>query len=392
MTKPLRASVIVDNYNYAKFLGDAVDSALAQTYPYVEVIVVDDGSTDNSRDVITGYGNRVISVFKENGGQASAFNAGFEISRGDIVLFLDSDDLLLPTAVEKAVVGMQNPGVIQVQWHMWEIDETGAKLGNLIPSGPLAAGDFRAEVIRSGPTSAPYPPTSGNAWRRSFLSTVLPVPEYGDKHGADAYLCVLAPLYGLLHALPEPQGCYRVHPRSFSTGHGKLGDWCRDCSSELRLAVSRYKNHCKALAQELRHMGIEADTASWMGPQRGYAWMTDMLSLPDALVQVIPEGATFLFIEENTLGGRFVSNRKALPFMERDGAYWGLPPDGATAAAEVRRLCRSGAEFLVIIRSCFWWLEAYPELDELLRAKCSRILDDHRAIVFDLRALVSNGS
>src|ERR1035437_2348413 len=146
MTEPLRATVIVDNYNYAKFLGDAVNSALAQTYPNVEVIVVDDGSTDNSRDVITGYGDRVISVFKENGGQASAINAGFEISRGDIVLFLDSDDLLFPTAVEKAVMGMQNPGVIQVQWHMWEIDETGAKLGNLIPSGLLTVGDLRAEV------------------------------------------------------------------------------------------------------------------------------------------------------------------------------------------------------------------------------------------------------
>jgi hypothetical protein len=73
--------------------------------------------------------------------------------------------------------------------------------------------------------------------------------------------------------------------------------------------------------------------------------------------------------------------------MEKDGVYWGLPPDGATAAEELRRLCRSGAEFLVIIRSCFWWLEAYPELDELLRAKCPRILDDDRAIVFNLTAL-----
>jgi glycosyltransferase involved in cell wall biosynthesis len=61
---------------------------------YTEVIVVDDGSTDDSRRIISGYGDRVTPVFKENGGQASAFNAGFAASRGDVIIFLDADDYL----------------------------------------------------------------------------------------------------------------------------------------------------------------------------------------------------------------------------------------------------------------------------------------------------------
>jgi len=78
----ITVSIIIDNYNYGRFLGEAIDSALAQTYPHVEVIVVDDGSTDNSREVIAKYGDRIIPVLKENGGQASAFNAGLLRPRG----------------------------------------------------------------------------------------------------------------------------------------------------------------------------------------------------------------------------------------------------------------------------------------------------------------------
>src|SRR4029079_13012949 len=69
-------SVIVNNFNYERYVGQAIESALGQTYPHVEVIVVDDGSQDASRTVIEGFGDRVIALLKENGGQGSAFNVG----------------------------------------------------------------------------------------------------------------------------------------------------------------------------------------------------------------------------------------------------------------------------------------------------------------------------
>jgi glycosyltransferase involved in cell wall biosynthesis len=94
MESNLLVSIIINNYNYDRFLAEAINSALNQTYPYTEVIVVDDGSTDNSRQIIAEYGDRIIPILQPNGKQASAFNNGFAHSKGEIIIFLDSDDYL----------------------------------------------------------------------------------------------------------------------------------------------------------------------------------------------------------------------------------------------------------------------------------------------------------
>lgn len=204
-------SIIINNYNYAQFLPDAIDSALAQRYPQVEVIVVDDGSTDDSKAVIAGYGEKVISVLKENGGQASAFNAGFARSRGHVILFLDADDMLRPTAALKAVLALQSPATVKAHWHQQLIDATGNLMGALFPDWELADGDLRALVMQHDLQHPMLAPTSGNAWKRAYLERVCPVEEMGDKHGVDEYLCWLAPLYGELAYIPVPQGYYRMH-------------------------------------------------------------------------------------------------------------------------------------------------------------------------------------
>ena len=104
-------SILINNYNYGRFLGAAIDSALEQAYPKVEVIVVDDGSTDGSREIIASYGERIIAVLKGNGGQGSAFNAGVAASRGDILCFLDADDFFYPDKVSHIVEAFRQRGL-----------------------------------------------------------------------------------------------------------------------------------------------------------------------------------------------------------------------------------------------------------------------------------------
>ena len=107
MTLPPLASIVINNYNYAAFLPAAIDSALAQTYAPLEIVVVDDGSSDQSRRIMAGYGDKIVPVLKSNGGQASTFNAGVAQSRGEIICLLDSDDCFAPDKVARIVAAFE---------------------------------------------------------------------------------------------------------------------------------------------------------------------------------------------------------------------------------------------------------------------------------------------
>ena len=96
----MRVSIVIDNYNSEAFVAQAIESALAQTHADLEVLVVDDGSTDRSAEVIRRYRDRVRVVEKPNGGQGSAYNRGFADSSGELVIFLDGDDWLYPQAAQ----------------------------------------------------------------------------------------------------------------------------------------------------------------------------------------------------------------------------------------------------------------------------------------------------
>lgn len=157
-TNPL-VSIIVNNYNYARFIRDAIDSALYQTYTRVEVIVVDDGSTDDSPGIIMEYGNQITVILKQNGGQASALNAGFNVSNGEIIVFLDSDDILLPAAIERAVELFSTADVSKVQWKMWIVNSAGEKSGRVMPQHALATGNLKEEIMLYGPNHSAAHPT-----------------------------------------------------------------------------------------------------------------------------------------------------------------------------------------------------------------------------------------
>ncbi len=204
-------SIIISNFNYARFLRQSIDCALAQTLPNVEVIVVDDGSKDESPNIIAEYGDRIIPVVKENGGQASAFNAGFARASAPLILFLDSDDILYPDAAEKFAAEFSNPAVVKVAALLLVVDALGQSTGRMVPKGSLPSGSLLSTALFRGPSSHACPPTSGNAWRRSYLEKVMPVPEGSFRICADAYLFMLTPLFGEVRALPMAIGCYRIH-------------------------------------------------------------------------------------------------------------------------------------------------------------------------------------
>ena len=202
-------SIVVNNYNYERWVEAAIESALAQTYSDVEVLVVDDGSTDGSWERIERYSDRAQTIRKENGGQASALNVGFEACRGEIVIFLDSDDLLFPEMAEQ-VAAAYVPGCAKVQCRLSIVDAHGERTG-AFPAAtiPMPTGDVVVQMAEAGRYVTPV--TSGNAYSRSALEQLLPIPEEAFRHAADAYLDPLVPFYGPVISIDRELGAYRAH-------------------------------------------------------------------------------------------------------------------------------------------------------------------------------------
>lgn len=209
--KPL-VSIVINNYNYGQFLQEAIDSAFKQSYPNIEVVVVDDGSTDNSREIIASYKEQIIPVLKENGGQASAFKAGFTASKGDIICFLDADDIFLPEKVSKIVDVFEHSEDIGWCFHrVMRFDtKTGESLG-LIPNETRSREcDFRA-ALKSGKFSFKTPPTSGLCFRRSLLQLIFPFMKVIASVCADQQLRLAALTLSKGFFLDENLALLRIH-------------------------------------------------------------------------------------------------------------------------------------------------------------------------------------
>jgi len=208
-------SILVNNYNYAEYVGRAIQSALEQTYKNTEIVVVDDGSTDSSRAVIEGFGGAVRAVYQGNGGQASAFNAGFAESQGDIICFLDSDDVFLPTKVARVVEAI---GTFDT-WCFHNIQWVDVNLGTIATPGiPFETGsyDFREQLVGGQCRFAP-PATSGLCFRRELLSRLMPVPD-AIKITSDNYLKYSSLAIATGHYLAEPLALQRIHGNNAYTG------------------------------------------------------------------------------------------------------------------------------------------------------------------------------
>lgn len=213
-TAPLPVDVVIANHNYARFLGEAIESACAQTHPEVRVVVVDDGSTDGSRELLREFEGRVEVVLQEQGGQAAALNAGLERCRGEVLLVLDADDRLRPQAAERVAAAFAADSKLsKVQFPMAIVDAEGRPTGAVKPGGHLRAptGDQRRAEL-TFPFDLPWLPGGGTGFRTEAVRRILPIPAIDyPRSGADWYLVHLTALLGEAALLDEVCAEYRVH-------------------------------------------------------------------------------------------------------------------------------------------------------------------------------------
>ncbi len=234
-----KVSVICDNYNYSDYLHDAIKSVLSQSFTDFELIVVDDGSTDSSRELISSFNDsRIIKVFKENGGQTSAFNAGFEVACGDIITFLDSDDYWYPNKLDRVVEAHKSSKIIQ---HL--LSENGKKTYRRVRTDV----DWSNVLVNFG-YMYQHSPTSGLSFMREVIEPFFPLVDVEEMRGySDGCILMLAMTKAKVLCLDDVLGFYRIHDRNLNADRTDSGTALLYVATRQRDYVNKQLLRCGLL-------------------------------------------------------------------------------------------------------------------------------------------------
>lgn len=250
MTTPL-VSVLIDTYNHEHFIEEAIQSVLLQDFPASEreILVVDDGSTDRTPEILSKFASQIRILRKPNGGQASAFNHGIPECRGELIAFLDADDWWAPDKLTRVTHAMAAEP---------EVGFIGHGIINVFPDGTR-----RTETLRDGfcfqtnelsgallfRRRGAFMGTSRMTVRRALLRHIVPIPEE-IRIEADEYIYTLASVLAPLRILPEALTYYRMHAdNAFQISNADPVKLRRKLQSIAMLA--------KALSRRLTEFGVD---------------------------------------------------------------------------------------------------------------------------------------
>ena len=249
MVKPA-VTVLIDTYNHERFIEEAIVSVLEQDFPAaeVDVLVVDDGSTDRTPEIVRKFEPRVRLLRKVNGGQASAFNVGIPETRGEIVAFLDGDDWWAKeklSVVMNYLAGRRHIGIVGHGIHQFDSDT-----GQATATIPQHAREISFDTVSNGKLFRQmmcFFGTSRVTIRRNVLSRVLPVPESLVVE-ADEFLSIMSAAYSASGLIQQPLTFYRLH-----------ADNLFQVRTKDEVKQRRIQKVLTALAEELR---IRLDSAA----------------------------------------------------------------------------------------------------------------------------------
>lgn len=221
MKNPL-VSIILDNYNYADFLGETIQSVLSQTYCNYEILLVDDGSTDHSKEIILQYAlqcDRIVPIFKENGGQTSAFNAAFKKASGEIIALLDSDDYWYPQKLEKIVEKHKKYEFVQ---HYLSNNGSGIyRKVNTSINWHRVLNDYGFLYNHSVSSSLSF--------SKKLLEPFFPlIKEEEMRYCTDGILVMIALSLTEVGFIEEELGFYRIHGKNGFVGKSDFGKAARE--------------------------------------------------------------------------------------------------------------------------------------------------------------------
>ena len=233
-------TVLIDTYNHERFIEDAIVSVLEQDFPpsYMEILVVDDGSTDRTPEIARKFSSRVRLIRKANGGQASAFNVGISEAKGEIIAFLDGDDWWVRNKLTRVVDALHADPTVGIVGHGIVMAYKDSSEESLTLRDGFR---FRANTLEGAKCfrlRRAFLGTSRMTIRSALLAEIGAVPE-GIGIEADEYLFTLAAVMATAQILPETLTYYRLHDaNAFQMGEHDLNRLQKKCRVLTVLAQS----------------------------------------------------------------------------------------------------------------------------------------------------------
>ncbi len=225
----MKVSIVISTYNRSNLLREAVESVLAQTYSPLEVIVVDDGSTDDTAAVMAAYAGRVQYIRQDNAGVSAARNRGFAAAQGDLIGFLDDDDIFLPQKIERQVAllaAQPELGLVHCRYYIMGSDGTYLSKVGLLPSGEV----LEQLVCQN------FLWMSGPLIRRERLEAAGGFdPALSSAADYDLWVRIAGAGYPF-GCVQEPVGAYRVHANSMVTNMALT-------EREVLISLNRFFGH-----------------------------------------------------------------------------------------------------------------------------------------------------
>jgi glycosyltransferase involved in cell wall biosynthesis len=411
-------SVGLPVYNGAQFVSAALEAIQRQSYEDFELIVCDNASTDATEAICRAHAARDSRIrYHRNAtniGPAGNFNRAFELAQGRLFKWMAHDDLHLPDFLARCVaVVEEDPRVALAFTRAVTIDSGGAVIRQAWGAAPGLGSDRAADRFRAAlePPREPLPlPIFGvvrsQVLRATALQRALP--------GSDFALIAEIALHGRLVEIAEPLFLQREHPeraghRLARDPYGAAAFWNGPGATSTPYPHWRLlRRHVDSIRRaHLRHAEARAcrwAAWQWAWRERQSLWRDWLIARPDSsrvaplarrldqtliqrqwrartrrfhllLRRAVPQDSTVLLADDGQLALDPLRLR-IVPFVERNGTFWGPPADNAEAVAALERAVEAGASHFVVAWPAFWWLDYYREFFEHLRARAVCVADD----------------
>jgi glycosyltransferase involved in cell wall biosynthesis len=393
-----KVTIVIPTYNRSKLLKASLSSVFAQDYSDFCIVVIDNASSDDTGKVVQSFVDPRITYIrnKTNIGKFRNWNRAIELNSSKYLYILQDDDVILPEFIRESVLLLDEHPQAAFSFTLAEfIDINGFSIehqdANAVPSSNIIDGLDYLHRIVAGYDWVLHPTTV--VMRSEAIDVIGPfdVPHSRDSFDFNLYLRLAARFD--IAFVPKHLAQVRLHAGqdtqtifSPTGGTGPLSTVAERSDAIVYLlqsARSEDPTYRRWLAERLRYLSMSrSDFTSHFIPHLNLSWTERLQIAKQEITALIPVGKSFILVDDNKWGSEVLPGRCALPFLERDGKYWGPPPDDETAIRELERMGRSGACFIIFGWPAFWWLDYYSDFFEYLKLNLRCVLQNSRLVVF----------